>query len=61
MPPQCATCETTIEDSAVRYERTGGDGTEVFCSLNCLAGTERFDESAVRETLFDEERLLRTD
>lgn len=55
MEPTCTNCATTIEETAVRYEQTGSDGVDQFCSLNCLAETDRFDERRVREQLFDDE------
>jgi len=55
MEPTCTNCATTIEETAVRYERARSDEVEHFCSLNCLAETDRFQERRVRERLFDDE------
>ncbi len=54
MSRECTRCGGAIAEDAPRYTRRTSQGeTNHFCSLNCIADTDEFDESTVRATLFD--------
>lgn len=54
MQAQCARCGRDIEATETRYtRRTPEAGAEHFCSLNCPADTDRYDEATVGAELFD--------
>jgi hypothetical protein len=52
MAPTCTRCGDEIGADDVRYTRRRPDGDDAhFCSLNCIADTDRFDERDVRARL----------
>lgn len=54
MPHVCSGCGDALDSDQVRYERRDeSNDVDRFCSLNCLTGTAVYDESAVRERLFE--------
>jgi len=54
MSDECTRCGRRIEETDTRYtRRTPEAGSDHYCSLNCIADTDHYDESAVRDELFD--------
>ena len=54
MPVECTRCGRDVEADDTRYtRRIPGAGADHYCSLNCLADTDQYDEDAVGAELFD--------
>lgn len=53
MSERCERCDCTIadDDLAYRLKRPREGETVTFCSVNCVADTDEFDEHAVRDRL----------
>ncbi|WP_323675809.1 hypothetical protein [Halorubellus sp. PRR65] len=52
MAQDCARCGADIDDADVRYTEHATDGTDTYCSVNCIADVERVDEQTARSNLF---------
>ena len=55
MAQTCAQCGTDIDGTDVRYTEHDTDGTDTYCSVNCIADVDHVDEHAARNRLFADE------
>jgi hypothetical protein len=54
MAQTCTRCGTDMGDADVRYTEHRTDGTDIYCSVNCIADVDHVDEGAARNRLFDD-------
>jgi len=50
----CVRCGTSIDDADVRYTEHAADGTDTYCSVNCIADVSDVDEARARNHLFED-------